>query len=84
MGENMGVCPVCRKVFHSEDIEHLLGLVDSHSSQLLKSQAMELAKSIEKDDGVAATIDAFHRQFPPELPLPTAFLEKDGQPNPLQ
>ncbi|KAG7940931.1 hypothetical protein I3843_16G011500 [Carya illinoinensis] len=35
MGENMGVCPVCRKVFHSKDIEHLLGLVDSHSSQLV-------------------------------------------------
>ncbi|XP_040995397.1 uncharacterized protein LOC121241623 isoform X1 [Juglans microcarpa x Juglans regia] len=34
MGENMGICPVCRKVFHSKDIDHVLCLVGSHSSQL--------------------------------------------------
>ncbi|KAG6624225.1 hypothetical protein CIPAW_16G011300 [Carya illinoinensis] len=39
---------------------------------------------IEKDDGVGVTIDAFPQHLPPELPIPTAFLEKDGQPNPLQ
>ncbi|XP_042964867.1 disease resistance protein UNI-like isoform X2 [Carya illinoinensis] len=49
-----------------------------------KPGAMDLAKSIEKDDGVAATSDAFHRHLPPELPVPTAFLEKDRQLKPLQ
>ena len=29
--ENMGTCPVCRKVFHAKDIEHVLDLVGTHS-----------------------------------------------------
>ncbi|XP_039024495.1 sterol 3-beta-glucosyltransferase UGT80B1-like [Hibiscus syriacus] len=41
----------------------------------VKSHAMELAKLIENEDGVAAAVDAFHRHLPPELPLPTAALE---------
>ena len=45
---------------------------------------MELAKLIENEDGVAAAVDAFHRHLPPELPLPTASLEEDEQPNPIQ
>ncbi|KAB2626832.1 hypothetical protein D8674_020450 [Pyrus ussuriensis x Pyrus communis] len=32
--ESMGNCPVCRKVFHTQDLEHVLHLVDNHSSQL--------------------------------------------------
>ncbi|KAG8475018.1 hypothetical protein CXB51_031806 [Gossypium anomalum] len=32
--ESMGNCPVCRKVFHAKDFEHVLDLVGSHSSQL--------------------------------------------------
>ncbi|KAE8715118.1 RWD domain-containing protein, putative isoform 2 [Hibiscus syriacus] len=31
--ESMGNCPVCRKVFHVKDFEHVLDLVGSHSSQ---------------------------------------------------
>lgn len=31
----MGNCPVCRKVFHTQDLEHVLHLVDNHSSQLV-------------------------------------------------
>ncbi|XP_076936974.1 uncharacterized protein LOC143604350 [Bidens hawaiensis] len=27
----MGTCPVCRKVFHAKDIEHVLGLVGAYS-----------------------------------------------------
>ncbi|KAA8546575.1 hypothetical protein F0562_002686 [Nyssa sinensis] len=50
----------------------------------VKSQAMELAKLIENEDGVAAAVDAFHRHLPPELPLPTASSEEDESPNPLQ
>ncbi|GMI82989.1 TRANSPARENT TESTA 15, transparent testa glabrous 15 [Hibiscus trionum] len=50
----------------------------------VKSHAMELAKLIENEDGVAAAVDAFHRHLPPELPLPTATLEGNDHPNPLQ
>ncbi|KAA8537907.1 hypothetical protein F0562_027513 [Nyssa sinensis] len=50
----------------------------------VKSQAMELAKLIENEDGVAAAVDAFHRHLPPELPLPTTFSEEDECPNLLQ
>ncbi|ONI22480.1 hypothetical protein PRUPE_2G132200 [Prunus persica] len=32
--ESMGNCPVCRKVFHAEDFEHVLNLVGNHSSHL--------------------------------------------------
>lgn len=45
---------------------------------------MELAKLIENEDGVAAAVNAFHRHLPPELPLPTAALEENDRPNPLQ
>ncbi|PPD69838.1 hypothetical protein GOBAR_DD33282 [Gossypium barbadense] len=34
--ESMGNCPVCRKVFHAKDFEHVLDLVGSHSSQLVQ------------------------------------------------
>lgn len=50
----------------------------------VKSRAMELARLIENEDGVAGAVDAFHRQLPPELPLHTASLKEDEQPNPLQ
>lgn len=33
--ENIGNCPVCRKVFHAKDLEHVLNLVGSQSSQLV-------------------------------------------------
>ena len=29
--ESTGRCPVCRKVFHAKDIDHVLGLVGAHS-----------------------------------------------------
>ncbi|XVF33632.1 hypothetical protein REPUB_Repub17cG0184500 [Reevesia pubescens] len=32
--DSMGNCPVCRKVFHAKDFEHVLDLVGTHSSQL--------------------------------------------------
>ncbi|KAK8692151.1 hypothetical protein V6N13_075629 [Hibiscus sabdariffa] len=50
----------------------------------VKSHALELAKLIENEDGVATAVDAFHRHLPPELPLPTALAEEDDHPNPLQ
>ncbi|KAK7277160.1 hypothetical protein RIF29_18311 [Crotalaria pallida] len=33
--EGVGNCPVCRKPFHAKDLEHVLDLVGSHSSQSL-------------------------------------------------
>ncbi|KDP28864.1 hypothetical protein JCGZ_14635 [Jatropha curcas] len=32
--ESMGNCPVCRKVFHTKDFEHVLGLVGAHRTEL--------------------------------------------------
>ncbi|KAF6152966.1 hypothetical protein GIB67_021571 [Kingdonia uniflora] len=34
MKSNLSNCPVCRKVFHAKDIEHVVNLVGSHLSQL--------------------------------------------------
>lgn len=51
----------------------------------VKSLAMELAKSIENEDGVAAAVDAFHRHLPPELPIPVESSDvEDDHPNFLQ
>lgn len=33
--ESVGNCPVCRKVFHTKDFEHVLDLVGTHSSELV-------------------------------------------------
>ncbi|XP_050212630.1 sterol 3-beta-glucosyltransferase UGT80B1 [Mercurialis annua] len=50
----------------------------------VKSRAMELAKLIENEDGVAAAVDAFHRHLPPELPLPAASSDDEELPNSIQ
>ena len=50
----------------------------------VKSKAMELAKLIENEDGVAAAVNAFHRHLPAELPLPTASSDEEDRPNTLQ
>ncbi|XP_071923369.1 sterol 3-beta-glucosyltransferase UGT80B1 isoform X4 [Coffea arabica] len=50
----------------------------------VKSLAMELAKLLENEDGVATAVDAFHRHLPPALPLPTASTEDNDHPNSLQ
>ncbi|XP_077248673.1 UDP-Glycosyltransferase superfamily protein [Tasmannia lanceolata] len=46
----------------------------------VKSRAMELAKQIENEDGVAGAVDAFHRHLPSELPIPTA-PDESSEPN---
>ncbi|KAK1262873.1 Sterol 3-beta-glucosyltransferase UGT80B1 [Acorus gramineus] len=48
----------------------------------VKLRAMELAKKIENEDGVAAAVNAFHRHLPTELPLPTP--SSDESPNPFE
>ncbi|KAM3760056.1 hypothetical protein ACB098_01G165800 [Castanea mollissima] len=65
-------------------VESLSNAINFMLQPEVKSEAMELAKLIENEDGAAAAVDAFHRHLPPELPLPTAFLDEEEQLNPLQ
>lgn len=65
-------------------IESLSNAIQFMLQPEVKSRAIELAKLIENEDGVAAAVDAFHRHFPEQLPVPTASSEEDDQPNPLQ
>lgn len=36
MEDGKGLCPVCRKVFHAKDLEHVLDLVGAHSQLVRK------------------------------------------------
>ncbi|XP_022770169.1 uncharacterized protein LOC111313733 isoform X2 [Durio zibethinus] len=49
--ESMGSCPVCRKVFHAKDLEHVLDLAGNHSSQLSvdKTQVKDDEKLLHSD-----------------------------------
>lgn len=38
--ESMGNCPVCRKGFHAEDLEHVLHLVDNEFSRFVRYLTM--------------------------------------------
>ncbi|KAL7208632.1 hypothetical protein ACSBR1_030380 [Camellia fascicularis] len=66
------------------NVESLSDAVQFMLQPEVKSQAMEIAKLIENEDGIAAAVDAFHRHLPSELPLPRSFPQEDDQPNPLQ
>ncbi|XP_057987140.1 sterol 3-beta-glucosyltransferase UGT80B1 isoform X2 [Hevea brasiliensis] len=65
-------------------VENLSNAIRFMLQPEVKSRAIELAKLIENEDGVAAAVDAFHRHLPPELPLPTVYLDEDEHPDPLQ
>ncbi|XVF37196.1 hypothetical protein REPUB_Repub19eG0125200 [Reevesia pubescens] len=65
-------------------VEKLSNAIQFMLQPEVKSHAMELAKWIENEDGVAAAVDAFHRHLPPEVPLPIAPSEESDHPNPLQ
>lgn len=58
-------------------------LMDFWISQV-KSRAMEVAKLIENEDGVAAAVDAFHRHLPQEVPLPRPLPLENDHPNTIQ
>ncbi|KAI8004036.1 Sterol 3-beta-glucosyltransferase UGT80B1 [Camellia lanceoleosa] len=66
------------------NVESLSDAVQFMLQPEVKSQAMEIAKLIENEDGLAAAVDAFHRHLPSELPLPRSFPQEDDQPNPSQ
>ncbi|GAV66125.1 UDPGT domain-containing protein/Glyco_transf_28 domain-containing protein [Cephalotus follicularis] len=65
-------------------VENLSSAIRFMLQPEVRLQAMELAKLIENEDGVAAAVDAFHRHLPPELPISTVSSEDDDHPNPLQ
>ncbi|KAJ4842563.1 hypothetical protein Tsubulata_008507 [Turnera subulata] len=67
----------------SSAIRFMLQPEETFNTQV-KLRAMELAKLIENEDGVAAAVDAFHRHLPPELPLPAPSSEDEEHPDPIQ
>ncbi|GAV71089.1 RWD domain-containing protein/zf-RING_2 domain-containing protein [Cephalotus follicularis] len=58
METSMGYCPVCRKVFHAEDFEHVLDLVGTHSFQM-KSNGTEV---IDADSLLQSDTENIRRQ----------------------
>ncbi|BAT94317.1 hypothetical protein VIGAN_08090800 [Vigna angularis var. angularis] len=66
------------------NVENLSNAIRFMLQPEVKSRAMEIARLIENEDGVAAAVDAFHRHLPDELPLPTPSLVEDEDLNPLQ
>lgn len=50
----------------------------------VKARALETAKHLENEDGVAGAVEAFHRHLPSELPLPKSLSQEDENPSPLQ
>ncbi|TKY46033.1 Sterol 3-beta-glucosyltransferase UGT80B1 [Spatholobus suberectus] len=65
-------------------LENLSNAIKFMLQPEVKSRAMEIAKSIENEDGVTAAVDAFHRNLPPELPLTTPSPAVEDHANPLQ
>ncbi|KAJ1424984.1 UDP-glucuronosyl/UDP-glucosyltransferase [Sesbania bispinosa] len=66
------------------NVENLSNAIKFMLQPAVKSRAMEIAKLIENEDGVAAAVDAFHRHLPDELPLPTPSPVEENQISPLQ
>ncbi|RXI00165.1 hypothetical protein DVH24_037713 [Malus domestica] len=64
-------------------VENLSNAIRFMLEPEVKSRVLEIAKLIENEDGVAAAVDAFHRQLPPELPLQPASSEEDELPSPM-
>ncbi|KAL7128260.1 hypothetical protein ABFS83_14G304300 [Erythranthe nasuta] len=50
----------------------------------VKNRAMEVAELIQREDGVGAAVEAFHRHLPTELPMQKSLSQKDETPNPMQ
>ncbi|KAF7812801.1 sterol 3-beta-glucosyltransferase UGT80B1 isoform X1 [Senna tora] len=65
-------------------VENLTNAITFMFQPEVKSQAMEMAKLIENEDGVAAAVDAFHRHLPPEIPLPSPAPAEEDHPDPVQ
>ncbi|KAJ4847611.1 hypothetical protein Tsubulata_002712 [Turnera subulata] len=59
-GESMGNCPVCRKVFHTKDFEHVLDLAGTHSSE--QSSKGEGVNDEEDDELLQSESESIRRQ----------------------
>ncbi|CAL0324335.1 unnamed protein product [Lupinus luteus] len=56
--EGIGNCPVCRKPFHAKDLEHVLDLVGSHSSQV----SFDSDKAIDEEELLQSEHEIIRRQ----------------------
>ncbi|XP_047341003.1 sterol 3-beta-glucosyltransferase UGT80B1 [Impatiens glandulifera] len=65
-------------------VEALSEAIDFMLQPEVKSRAMEVAKLIEKDDGAAAAVDAFHRHLPREILVPKSVPDENNYPNTFQ
>ncbi|KAL5560174.1 hypothetical protein UlMin_036385 [Ulmus minor] len=65
-------------------VENLSNAITFMLQAEVKARALEVAKLIENEDGVAGAVDAFHRHLPPEIPMPSVSSDDDEQLNPLQ
>ncbi|XP_019464812.1 PREDICTED: E3 ubiquitin-protein ligase RNF25 isoform X1 [Lupinus angustifolius] len=56
--EGIGNCPVCRKPFHVKDLEHVLDLVGSHSSQV----SLDSDKATDEEELLQSEHEIIRRQ----------------------
>ncbi|XP_031500806.1 sterol 3-beta-glucosyltransferase UGT80B1-like [Nymphaea colorata] len=61
-------------------VERLSNAINFMLDPEVKIRALELAKAIGSEDGVAEAVNSFHRHLPPELPLPAIASEETGNP----
>lgn len=79
--KGLGVAPI---PISDLNVEALSDAIRFMLQPEVKSRAMEVAKLIENEDGVAAAVDAFHRHLPQEVPLPRPLPLENDHPNTIQ
>ncbi|KAK2404381.1 sterol 3beta-glucosyltransferase [Trifolium repens] len=79
--KELGPAPIPIYELNVENLSHAIKFMLQPE---VKSRAMEVANLIENEDGVAAAVDAFHRQLPDELPLPTPSHAEEDNLSPIQ
>ncbi|KAL2894258.1 Sterol 3-beta-glucosyltransferase UGT80B1 [Bienertia sinuspersici] len=65
-------------------VETLVNAVEFMLQPEVKCHAMDIARLIQNEDGVADAVDAFHRHLPDELPMSAALLAANDCPNLVQ
>ncbi|GAU13332.1 hypothetical protein TSUD_42860 [Trifolium subterraneum] len=79
--KELGPAPIPIYELNVENLSHAIKFMLQPE---VKSRAMEVANLIENEDGVAAAVDAFHRQLPDELPLPIPSHAEEDNLSPIQ
>ncbi|PNX54500.1 UDP-sugar-dependent glycosyltransferase 52-like protein, partial [Trifolium pratense] len=79
--KELGPSPIPIYELNVENLSHAIKFMLQPE---VKSRAMEVANLIENEDGIAAAVDAFHRQLPDELPLPTPSHAEEDNLSPIQ